>query len=257
MTTLRLCAPMAAALLALGGCTAADEEALPGLFTPAVTEVVIEVDYEAGAEPAAGSVPTFGEIWDFTRTNLDALFETAPKHLTVPTDLADMEALGALAGEDYSTEAILAIAEAHRGHTDSVERRSFYVVFLDGYLLDQGVRQDNVLGVSIGGTSVVAMFAPVATSASLPRLVPFVEQSVLVHELGHAVGLVDNGLEPTTAHHDAAHAAHCSSDACVMYWQYEGASEIVSFVQQYVATSSAVVFGQECLADARGAASGG
>ena len=29
-----------------------------------------------------------------------------------------------------------------------------------------------------------------------------VEQSTIVHEIGHAIGLVNNGVPATTAHHD-------------------------------------------------------
>ena len=47
------------------------------------------------------------------------------------------------------------------------------------------------------------------------------ERSVWAHEIGHVIGLVDNGLAQQTPHRDADHGRHDSSDGCLMYWAYE------------------------------------
>jgi hypothetical protein len=112
-----------------------------------------------------------------------------------------------------------------------------------------------VLGVSLGDTGVIAVFKPVVRGASaLPTLQRFVEQTTLIHEFGHAVGLVANGLSVTSAHHDAAHGAHCTNQDCVMYYLNEGASDALAFVQRRIQGGSSVVFGPECLQDAHAAA---
>ena len=81
-----------------------------------------------------------------------------------------------------------------------------------------------------------------------------VEQTTLVHEFGHAVGMVGNGVEARAAALDPEHRHHCVSSGCVMNAWYEGAAAAVSFVERYAMTRDPVLFGAECLADASAAA---
>ncbi len=50
---------------------------------------------------------------------------------------------------------------------------------------------------------------------------PVIEEAVLVHEAGHNLGLVDNGIPMQTPHKDAQHGNHDSNQNCVMYWAVE------------------------------------
>ncbi|WP_300665381.1 membrane metalloprotease [Fluviicola sp.] len=47
------------------------------------------------------------------------------------------------------------------------------------------------------------------------------ETAVMNHELGHILGLVNNGSNMYYAHQDAAHGAHCDNSDCLMYWEAE------------------------------------
>jgi hypothetical protein len=47
------------------------------------------------------------------------------------------------------------------------------------------------------------------------------ERNVWAHELGHVIGLVDNGLSLQTNHRDADHGRHDVSEGCLMYWAYD------------------------------------
>ena len=224
------------------------------LFGSDFTQVVVEVDYADGAEPNTGGGVAADDPWQLLERNLDALFD-GTKQLTVPHALDEMEPIGAIEGESFDSAALLELAEAHRNRLSGDGVATFYVLYVDGTYEKGGEAQNNVLGVSIGDTGVVAMFAPVIRSAGGPvRVVErYVEQAVLVHELGHAVGLVNNGLSLTSDHHDAEHGAHCSNQDCVMYWTVEGASGAVEFVQEYVTTGDTILFGGECLGDAHAA----
>lgn len=217
-----------------------------------ITNVVIEVDYASGAEPytgASGKKSTVNDVWEIARQNLGKLLPG--KTVTVPSTLDQMEKLDDISDATYSSEKILAIATAHRNQKNEAGKASYYVVWLNGTFEEDGKENAAVLGVSLGSTGVIAMFKPVIAGASvLPGIDRFVEQSTLVHELGHALGLVNNGIPLTSAHHDAEHGAHCSNEDCVMYWQNEGAAGVVPFVQRYLANDSLILFADDCLNDA-------
>jgi hypothetical protein len=222
-----------------------------GAFDAATTAVAVEIDFESGNAPYTGQVLGFGDTFDLLVANLERLF-SGTRTLTVPTTEAGMQDVGVIADEELTVADILAIAGEHRDTSDGNGTKTYYVVFVSGNFADGDGPQPGVLGVSIGSTGVVAMFKDVIESTGVPafpNLERFVEQSTLIHELGHAIGLVDNGVPLTSAHKDAEHGAHCSNQDCVMYWLNEGASDMAAFAQQRVLANDAVLFGPECLAD--------
>jgi len=219
-----------------------------GLYGDNVIEVKLEVDYAPNAEPYTTSAR--GNPWALFRANAEAIFEGTGWTLTVPDELAAMEALPAFDGQDFDSQRILDIADAHWDDRGNVNRRVFYVVFLDGYFHDAEGRREDVIGVSIGDTGVIAMFKPVIDGGLTSR---FVEQTTLIHEFGHAIGLVNNGIPMVEPHHDAPNDAHCTNDRCVMFWLNEGASDAVEFANRFVLTGETVVFDGDCVADIRAA----
>lgn len=76
------------------------------------------------------------------------------------------------------------------------------------------------------------------------------ELAICVHEVGHVIGLVDNGLPMITLHEDPEHPGHDISRDCVMYWAYEGDALISRVADDLLNTgSSALDFDAECLQD--------
>ena len=108
------------------------------------------------------------------------------------------------------------------------------------------------MGVSFGGTSIVAIFKQVVKDGMFAEEEQ-VEQAVLVHEAGHALGLVNNGLPMQSSHedtvHDPAKRAHCSVDQCVMFWSVNAVSKIPDKIKKNFMPTAEVLFGQECLND--------
>lgn len=47
------------------------------------------------------------------------------------------------------------------------------------------------------------------------------ETTVILHEVGHLLGLVDLGSPMQTEHLDEAHDKHCDNQNCLMYWAVE------------------------------------
>ena len=229
----------------------------PDLSTPIasteITNVVVEVDYETGAEPYTGEIATGGDTWALFGSNAAVLFDDAVT-FDSDTTLEEMEEVGSTGRDSHTLREILDLVELHRDEQSTDTSAAFYILFLDGYLSESGAERRDVLGVSITGTSIIAMFKPVIRGAEVGRrsaLARFVEQAVLVHEFGHAVGLVNLAIPVTSDHHDAAHGAHCSNESCVMYYLNEGVENLLDFVEQWVTTNDTVLFGDECLDDVR------
>ena len=221
-----------------------------GLFGADVTRVTFKIDYEAGAEPYTSFQLMTGNPFNLGRTNIEAMFMAAgtSPEIVLPDQLEDMDQLPAdfAKQESYTAQQLLDISELYRDVPATETERSFHILFLDGYFADEQGERKNVLGVSIGDTGVIAMFKPVIASTSSER---YVEQTTLIHEFGHAVGLVNNGLELVIDHHDETHGAHCNNDDCVMFYQNEGAEGLRTFIQRFITERNPVVFDDDCLDD--------
>ncbi len=73
---------------------------------------------------------------------------------------------------------------------------------------------------------------------------------VLTHEIGHVLGLVNNGVPMLTDHEDPDHPHHDISDQCIMYWAYVGDSLLDILLQRILGgDDSDIGFGQDCLND--------
>lgn len=251
-------------MLTVSGCRSAaggDDDDGPGIdagptgngtvFEPLITIVNVEIDFETGEAPFTGPILGSGDTFDLTVTNVERLF-ASKKQLTIPRDLADMEDVGDIPDEELTVADLLALAETHRDQRDGGPTKTYYVLFVSGFFTDNNGPNQTVLGVSLGTSGVIVMFKDVIRSTNIPALpnvVRFVEQSTLVHELAHAIGLVDNGVPLTTAHRDVEHGAHCNDDRCVMFFQNEGAADAAAFVQRQVLTGDTILFDTQCLGD--------
>jgi hypothetical protein len=124
------------------------------------------------------------------------------------------------------------------------------VIFVSGHFADQHGVQNGVLGVSYGDT--IAIFKDVIRTTDMildPNVVRYVEQSTLIHELAHSVGLVDNGVSMLSPHKDSQHGAHCTNPDCIMYWQDDGAADARDFTIRRLLTGSSILFDNACLGD--------
>jgi hypothetical protein len=220
------------------------------VFDSSITDVVIEIDFEAGQQPFTGPTIGMGDTFDLSQANIERLF-AGKKQIVLPRTLDAMQDIGNIADEELTVSDILDIAAAHRDQQDSGATRTYYVVFVSGHFDDGTGPQQGVLGVSIGTTGVIAMFKDVIRSTNVvgTNVVRFVEQSTLIHELAHSFGLVDNGVPMVQQHRDTEHGKHCDNDRCVMFFLNEGASDAAAFVQQQVLTGNSILFDANCLAD--------
>lgn len=221
------------------------------VFYQQMKTLTIEVAYEQGAEPydfnAGGE-----NIWAFTEMNIESLFVFRPIQIDVfvPTGIAAMTQISAQNKNSFTANDILNLAARYRTSEGTNDDGNIFVLFLNGYFMQDDTVRQNIAGVHITGTTVVAVFKPIVTTSHVTKIVrEFVEQSIVIHETGHALGLVKNGLPLTSSHQDTDHGAHCKNAACVMYWENERNSNVAAFVQSYLGGNKKMLFGSECVAD--------
>ncbi|HWB24151.1 MAG TPA: hypothetical protein VG738_01670 [Chitinophagaceae bacterium] len=89
--------------------------------------------------------------------------------------------------------------------------------------VDADYSSAGVAGVAFKNTSIVLLEKTIQANsgglAQASRVV--VESSVLEHEFGHLLGLVNIGAGMVTPHEDDAHKAHCNNKNCLMYYEIE------------------------------------
>lgn len=167
--------------------------------------IELEIQYMPGYEPQSGAVEdlvTFLEEWSGkTVRTLD------------PVEIP--------AGDQpsYTANDVRSLEDEHREHVP--DRTSgtlrLYHLFLDGEF-----EQENVLAIAYRNTSTAyfgATFEETTSGLGSPSREQ-VEASVLRHEIGHLMGLVDNGTNMQQDHKDEANGAHCDNENCVMYYAY-------------------------------------
>lgn len=244
------CSPVAGSESSVTEQQAADVE----FYFHRMSHLHLDVVFEPGAEPYTGTTASGLNYWDLLEDNLKALFQGRPVTLRVPKSISQMRPIPSLNRNSWTPTQVLALARQYRdGDNDSTTGR-FFIAFVKGYAAEGAGTNPNILGYAISGSNVMVIFKDVIRSTgthpngAVPK---YVEQSTLVHEMSHALGLVNHGLPLTTAHQDTANGHHCNNPNCVMYYLNEGKSDMVQFVQQLLTTGSTVMLDQQCLQDAR------
>jgi hypothetical protein len=163
------------------------------------TSIVLELASERGAEPSSAALEhlrsTFGEV----------------SGKTVGTAVRG----GPAARETWTADQLREAADGIEGVPPQGDTAVLQVLFVHGDYAES----DTVLGVAVRA-DVIAIFADHVDSAASPLVgSDAIESAVLVHELGHVLGLVD--LHRDTGRDDPEHPGHSTSRGSVMYWAVE------------------------------------
>jgi len=260
-------------LVALSGCSNVPAPSVLAITRPEVTKLYIEVDYENGAKPYV-NLSDVGADLELVQENLDVLFAASGKQVIAETDVDDMENIGEIEGETFTSTQLLEISNRHRTFVEDVTSTSIHIMFIDGFFRDEKKDvevQEGVVGVTIGDGGTIAIFKPViaqmdrSQSETGTLLQRYVEQSTILHEFGHAVGLVENGIPAINDHHDDCEecdeeeakerSGHCENPNCVMYYQNSGGLGFenfrfqVRFFQGDDASQRFLLFDDDCQLD--------
>lgn len=210
----------------------AGDYALDFLTEDVFGALVVEVDWIEGRSPSPGALDAIATVLgDLCRK---------PGGIQVLVD----DAIPTPARSSWSVAEVSALESIHRDAYRDVGTGTavLYVLYLDARSdLDSG--SSRVLGIAYHGSS-VALFADTIDDVDpgVPLFAP-IEDTVLAHEAGHILGLVNNGVPMTVDHQDEAHGAHDVDADCIMHWTIETQSVVD------VLLSGAPAFDPECRAD--------
>lgn len=164
------------------------------------TQLVLERSAQPGAAVADAAVNrSAGEV---------AEAADKPVDVRATTTLASTDT-------DWTAEEIRSTADAAAKVAQGNGRAVLRLLVLKGTF--EG--SEDVLGVAVRG-DVLALFPDNIARAATPLVSrSAIEDAVLLHELGHVLGLVD--LARNTGRADKEHPGHSANSASVMYWAIE------------------------------------
>lgn len=208
--------------------------------------LVLEIDAVSGFGPAAGNA-------DALATRLASLVDK-PAGIEVRMDQVLAPSGGDRVWTFPTLSAFAASVFDRPAEEDTVH---LHVLFVDGrYAAPEG---STVLGLAWGHRHIVIFKETLEQTCGGGALtVPMREQVcadaerfVWLHELGHVLGLVDNGVVMQSPHEDDEHPAHDRDPDCVMYWAYEGDAVVQRVIGDVTGQEAGLDFCDACLDDLR------
>ncbi len=229
-------------------------------YYSSMKKLELQVLYESGAEPYTGSftnpaTATTKTVWGILEDNLIEIFSNRGQSVsfTIPNSTSNMDTITSQNKTNWTNTELLNLAKTYRKATSSADTGRFFVAFLNGYYNENGESNQNTIGINITGTPYLFIFKPVITALTAGVATTatrvYVEQSTLIHEMGHALGLVNNGVSLSSSHQDTSNGKHCSNSTCVMYYANTGTSALVTFLQTYLQSGSNIMLKSDCLTD--------
>ncbi|WP_245224728.1 membrane metalloprotease [Pseudozobellia sp. WGM2] len=204
------------------------------LLSPAnFDEIVFELFYVDGFEPTENTIANFEEF----------LEQRLNKPQGISLELKKMDSPGQ---ESYSANDIRAIEDDIRTSYNIDNTIAVFGIFLDGEY-SENTENGSVLGIAYRNTS-FAIFEETIKSFSGQTFGPsltVLESTVLNHEFGHLLGMVNAGTPMQQDHQDVEHGRHCTEDTCLMYWTAETGEGLVNMLSGGTIPD----FDSQCLAD--------
>jgi hypothetical protein len=205
-------------ILANSGCFDSDEEpevlgdyAKYYLQGSKYTNIIIEIDYVEGYAPSSQA--------------LSCLRNTINQYCDKQSVQEEKNGF-ASSKSSYSDEDIRNLEDEHRDRQRNGDTIVIYILYLNG----KYAKDEDVLGVAYGPSS-IAIFKERIYEIEIPWwATSFIdhtdyEKSVVVHEFGHLLALVNIGYV-SDRNHESSYDHHCIHEECVMYHSVETVSII-------------------------------
>lgn len=135
-------------------------------------------------------------------------------------------------GKAYITSADL--IQIERKHRTEFSRGSTLTafVFVSGSQFAENYGDTKYLGLKYGETG-VALFGKTINDYSGGLNQPStatLQTTVIEHEFGHLLGLVNSGTKMRESHEDGSHPHHCNNENCLMYYATETSNIIKNLI---------------------------
>jgi len=215
--------------VALSGCSflgfgGPNAESPDYLTSKKYTKLVIEVDYQNDKAPR--------------ETAIDLIKQRINERCNKPDGVEVTKTAFSSDRSTWSTGDLRSVEEDQRTAKTGGTTLVLHILYLAGHS-DQDTSSGKVLGVAFGPTMIAMFKDTIDSSSGGVGVIPLfstadIERSVLIHEFGHMLGLVNNGIkmvnphemtqdpEPNTPQNEGAR--HSNNKDSVMYWAIESSA---------------------------------
>jgi hypothetical protein len=195
--------------------------------------LILELFYVDGFKPTDNTIANF-EAFLNERVN-------KPKGISI-----NLTTIVSPGNNVYSIDDIRDLEDNIRSQYTTDKKIAVFGIFMDGEY-SENTDNGSVLGVAYRNTSFV-IFEETVKSFSNQPFAPsttILESTVLNHEFGHLLGMVNAGTEMQTAHQDVENGRHCTAENCLMFWTAETGEGLLNMLSGGTIPD----FDAQCIAD--------
>jgi hypothetical protein len=197
------------------------------------TSMVVEVVYVEGYQPTQTAINNFVSFLDSRTYKPGGIF-------------VETRSIPSPGITSYSTQDYVDLELANRIYYNTNNQIAVWAYFADGKA-DGDTNTQVTLGTAYRNTSFIIYEATVQSlSGSIHQpSTTVLETTVIEHEFGHILGLVDFGAPMQTQHEDLDNPKHCDVESCLMFYAASTGSNILN-------TGGTVpLLDAQCIADLR------
>lgn len=167
--------------------------------------LVVEIDYIKGYKPRQR---TLDNLRNFLETYLNK-----PKGIAIV-----LHEIGSTISDSLSMREVAAVENKNRNRFVEKDKISMYILFTNG-MHPTG----KILGMAYQNSSAVVYGKAIRKYSSRAGRLTHdeLETAVLLHEVGHLIGLVNKGSESQEDHDDPSFQDHCMNKNCLMFHSVE------------------------------------